>query len=121
MHTDDIVTDEGLVALLEASTQARKQVLELIDLAAQSVSADPAVLSPLLERAAEIARGQKLLMANIAQLRNLHRSAYFGARETKSQTAEARQEVDRLHLQLQNLYYEQRHLQGEIAACENYE
>jgi len=32
-----------------------------------------------------------------------------------------RQEVDKLHLQLQNLYYEQRHLQGEIAACESYE
>ncbi|KUI56522.1 hypothetical protein VP1G_03865 [Cytospora mali] len=36
-------------------------------------------------------------------------------------TAEARQEVDVLHLQLQNLYYEQRHLQGEIAACESFD
>jgi hypothetical protein len=26
-----------------------------------------------------------------------------------------------LHLQLQNLYYEERHLRGEIAACESYE
>ncbi|KAF1815970.1 hypothetical protein P152DRAFT_455691 [Eremomyces bilateralis CBS 781.70] len=26
-----------------------------------------------------------------------------------------------LHLQLQNLYYEQRHLRGEIAACEAYD
>ncbi|CAK7202792.1 hypothetical protein SEUCBS139899_005519 [Sporothrix eucalyptigena] len=121
MQADEIVTDEGLVALLEASTQARKQALELIDLAEQSASTDPAALAPLLERAAEIARGQKLLVANIAQLRSLHRSAYFAARETKAQTAEARQEVDRLHLQLQNLYYEQRHLQGEIAACENYD
>ncbi|KAL1902830.1 hypothetical protein Sste5346_000741 [Sporothrix stenoceras] len=121
MQTDDIVTDEGLVALVEASTQAREQALELIDKATKSASADPATLAPLLERAAEIARGQKLLVANIAQLRSLHRTAYFSARETKSQTAEARQEVDRLHLQLQNLYYEQRHLQGEIDACENYD
>ncbi|ERT03106.1 hypothetical protein HMPREF1624_01411 [Sporothrix schenckii ATCC 58251] len=121
MHTDDIVTDEGLVALLEASAQARKQALELTDKASKSASADPSTLAPLLERAAEISRGQKLLVANIAQLRSLHRAAYFSARETKLQTAEARQEVDRLHLQLQNLYYEQRHLQGEIAACENYD
>ena len=121
MQTDAIVTDEGLVALLDASTRARKQALELIDLAEQSASADPAMLAPMLERAAEIARGQRLLVANVAQLRTLHRKAYFSARDTKTQTAEARQEVDRLHLQLQNLYYEQRHLQGEIAACENYE
>ncbi|KAF3768903.1 hypothetical protein M406DRAFT_355072 [Cryphonectria parasitica EP155] len=45
----------------------------------------------------------------------------MGARDTKTQTAEARQEVDVLHLQLQNLYYEQAHLQGEIAACESYD
>ncbi|KAK2682939.1 hypothetical protein RAB80_000885 [Fusarium oxysporum f. sp. vasinfectum] len=57
----------------------------------------------------------------MAHLKGLHRNVCFSARETKSQTAESRQEVDRLHLQLQNLYYEQRHLQGEITACESYE
>ena len=45
----------------------------------------------------------------------------LGVRSTKQETAEARQEIDSLHLQLQNLYYEQRHLRGEIAACEEYE
>lgn len=39
----------------------------------------------------------------------------------KARTGEARQEVDRLLLQLQNLYYEQRHLLGEIAGCEDYD
>lgn len=121
MQTYEIVTDEGLVALLRASTEARKQALEVIDLAEQSASSDPAALAPLLDRATEAARRQRLLLANIAHLRTLHRKAYFSARDTKAQTAEARQEVDRLHLQLQNLYYEQRHLQGEITACENYE
>ncbi|PCD45441.1 hypothetical protein AU210_000875 [Fusarium oxysporum f. sp. radicis-cucumerinum] len=57
----------------------------------------------------------------MAHLKGLHRNVCFSARETKSQTAESRQEVDRLHLQLQNLYYEQRHLQGEITACESYD
>ncbi|EPE08284.1 putative thoc5 family protein [Ophiostoma piceae UAMH 11346] len=124
MHATQIVTDDGLAALLQASTQARRQALELIDLAARGASSDAAAQdrSPsLAEIAAEIVREQKLLVANIAQLRTLHRSAYFSARETKSQTAEARQEVDRLHLQLQNLYYEQQHLQGEISACQNYD
>jgi len=44
----------------------------------------------------------------------------MSAREAKQTTTEARQEVDRLHLQLQNLYYEQRHLRGEIAACKDF-
>ena len=122
MHATEIVTDDGLAALLQASTQARRQALELIDLAARGASSDAAGQSPSLAAiAAEIVREQKLLVANISQLRTLHRSAYFSARETKSQTAEARQEVDRLHLQLQNLYYEQQHLQGEISACQNYD
>ncbi|OAA68473.1 THO complex, subunit 5 [Niveomyces insectorum RCEF 264] len=125
MLSDAIVTDDGLAALLEASTQARKQALELIDLAVQSAGAAAAETVPSRsarsERLAVMVREQKRLTANIAQLRSLHRSANFAARETKAQTSEARQEVDRLHLQLQNLYYEQRHLQGEIAACENYD
>lgn len=69
----------------------------------------------------EAARQQKVLLAHLARLRGLHRAACLAARETKAQTAEAKRELDRLHLQLQNLYYEQRHLQGEIAACEGYE
>jgi THO complex subunit 5 len=44
----------------------------------------------------------------------------MSSREAKEATAEARREVDRLHLQLQNLYYEQRHLRGEIKACRDF-
>lgn len=44
----------------------------------------------------------------------------MSAREAKETTSEVRREVDRLHLQLQNLYYEQRHLRGEINACREF-
>jgi THO complex subunit 5 len=44
----------------------------------------------------------------------------MSAREAKEVTSEVRREVDRLHLQLQNLYYEQRHLRGEITACREF-
>ncbi|KAF3906506.1 hypothetical protein ABW20_dc0107006 [Dactylellina cionopaga] len=63
------------------------------------------------------AKSQKLLFASLARLRSLHRNAYMVLRQTKQATSEARQEQDRLHLQLQNLYYQQRHLRGEIDAC----
>ena len=47
-------------------------------------------------------------------------TSVFDARDTKQNTAEAKSEIDSLHLQLQNLFYEQRHLRGEIGACEDY-
>ena len=117
MDIDDIVTDPALKLALETSKQTREQAIALLDL----VSSHPPTSSPSYEFQLQISKQQKLLLTYLAQLRGLHRDAQVGARETKALTAEARQEVDRLHLQLQNLYYEQRHLQGEIAACESYE
>ncbi|KAG5972874.1 hypothetical protein E4U56_005586 [Claviceps arundinis] len=116
MSLDAIVSEPGLVAVLQISDQARDQAQALLRLT------DEARDSPLsAETQAEIAKQQKHLFTSISHLRGLHRNACISARETKTQTAEARQEVDRLHLQLQNLYYEQRHLQGEIVACESYD
>lgn len=116
MAIDKIVTEPSLVAVLQISDQARDQAQALVGLVDQAADG-----SSSAETQAEIAKQQKLLFTSISHLRGLHRSACFSARETKTDTAEARQEVDRLHLQLQNLYYEQRHLQGEITACESYE
>lgn len=116
MAVDDIVTDPSLKLALETSRQTREQAITLLDL----VSDGPPT-SATHDFQIQISRQQKLLLTYLAQLRGLHRDAHVGARETKALTAEARQEVDKLHLQLQNLYYEQRHLQGEISACESYE
>lgn len=120
MTIDSIVTDPSLSSVLQISSQARQQALALVDLVAQTQAAGgPGSLTT--EAQVEISKEQKLLNTNLSHLRGLHRGACIGARETKAQTAEARQEVDRLHLQLQNLYYEQRYLLGEIEACEGYE
>ncbi|EMR63153.1 hypothetical protein MGN70_005719 [Eutypa lata] len=117
MAIDEIVTDPNLSAVLSTSRDTRLQALTLVDLIAATGQTETASTEAQLE----ISKQQKLLITNLAQLRGLHRAAHFGARQTKAQTSEGRQEVDRLHLQLQNLYYEQRHLQGEIAACESYD
>ncbi|KAI8954298.1 hypothetical protein F4801DRAFT_575690 [Xylaria longipes] len=117
MAVNDIVTDPELTTVLAASRDTRLQALNLVDQIAAAGPVDGASTEAQLETSKQ----QKLLITNLAQLRGLHRAANFAARQTKAQTSEARQEVDRLHLQLQNLYYEQRHLQGEIAACESFE
>lgn len=117
MAVNEIVTDPELVIVLAASRDARLQAFNLVDHIAAAGPIDAVSSEALLETSKQ----QKRLITNLAQLRGLHRAANFAARNTKAQTSEARQEVDRLHLQLQNLYYEQRHLQGEIAACESFE
>ncbi|TVY81078.1 putative THOC5 family protein [Lachnellula suecica] len=113
MAVDHLVTEPSLKMALEISAQTREQAIKLLDLA----SSAPA--SPDFQL--QISKQQKILLTHLAQLRGLHRDAHVGARQTKALTAEARQEIDRLHLALQNLYYEERHLQGEIVACESYE
>ncbi|OAQ72720.1 THO complex, subunit 5 [Pochonia chlamydosporia 170] len=116
MAVDTIVSEPSLMAVLQISDQARDQAHTLLQLTDEASDSRTSA-----ESQAEMAKQQKQLFTSISHLRGLHRNACISARETKAQTAEARQEVDRLHLQLQNLYYEQRHLQGEMSACESYD
>jgi Fms-interacting protein/Thoc5 len=116
MAVHDIVTDKSLLPVLQTSAVAHAECLTLLSLI------EPSTLPlPSQDTIIAISKQQKLLFSLLAQLRGLNRDAILRIRETKQATAEARQEIDRLHLQLQNLYYEQRHLTGEIAACESYE
>jgi Fms-interacting protein/Thoc5 len=118
MAIQGIVTDSCLLPVLHTSAEARvgcQKLLSLLD-----PTPTPSSLPPQ-EAYLAVLKQQKLLFSLLAQLRGLNRDAIMRVRETKQATAEARQEIDRLHLQLQNLYYEQRHLTSEIAACESYE
>ncbi|MCJ1230937.1 hypothetical protein MMC12_007611 [Toensbergia leucococca] len=119
MTSDAIITDHYLQSVLHYSTLTRQQCMHLVDYA--EASAHPASQTSSQETDFELSRQQKLLCSHLAQLRGLNRNAILNVRNTKSHTAEARQEIDRLHLQLQNLYYEERHLRGEIGACESYD
>ena len=116
MTADALISDPALMSVLDAAARARDQSLAILELLEEyrGSAADT-------EQQLALAKQHKLLTAHAAQLRGLNRKAIVGARNTKQETAEARQEIDSLHLQLQNLYYEQRHLRGEIGACEDYE
>lgn len=119
MTTDDIVQDPFLQSVLKSSTQARQKCMELIDLAERSAITSSQDLPE--DTKLDLSRQQRVLNTELASLRDASRESIFEVRMTKQSTSEARQEVDRLHLQLQNLYYEERHLRGEISACESYE
>ena len=145
-HT--IINDPFLQSVLKISTQTRQQTMDLIDFtSANAVSAtvsphhhhhqnlndnsnnnstsdNPKQQQPPSsppDHQLELTKQQRMLYAHLGELRSLNRNAILQVRETKQTTAEARQEIDCLHLRLQNLYYEERHLRGEIAACESYE
>ena len=115
----EIVTDAYLQSVLETCTDTREQCMSLLDHLEANSGAQGSEIP--LEAQLELSKQQKILYSHLAQLRGLNRNAIMKVRNTKQMTAEARQEIDRLHLQLQNLYYEERHLRGEIAACESYE
>jgi Fms-interacting protein/Thoc5 len=116
MAVAKLITDPTLIPLLSSSQKTLAHMLEMMSWVDQNQSVELA-----LETQLTLSKYQKTMIALLAQLRGQNRRAIFGVRGTKQETAEARQEVDRLLLQLQNLYYEQRHLMGEIGACEGYE
>lgn len=116
--THPLVTDPNLQSVLTAATQALTQSLTILsNLPTQETETTKTPEEHQLALSAQ----QKTLTTHLAHLRGLNRKAILSVRSTKQETGEARQEIDALHLQLQNLYYEQRHLRGEIAACEDYE
>nr|POE63493.1 tho complex subunit 5 like a [Quercus suber] len=117
MTADNLINDPQLLSVLGAARQAREQSLAILDLLDSYHRPDAPTEE---EQQLAVSKQHKLLNAYLAQLRTLDRRAILDVRSTKQETAEARQEIDALHLQLQNLYYEQRHLRGEIAGCEEY-
>ena len=129
MSATDIIRDPDLRSVLEAAEQTQHQcnvMLNFLDehtSSTQSSSLSSTTSNGSSPKEIEVAftKYQKVLFAHLSQVRGLNRNAIMGVRQTKQATAEARQEIDTLHLQLQNLYYEQHHLKGEIAACEGYE
>lgn len=58
--------------------------------------------------------------ALFARLKALNRAANTAARTHKQFTADARNDMDQTHLQLQNLLYEKRHLEREIEKCRQF-
>jgi len=134
-----LVTDVFLRSVLETTHAARLAALNLLEVSSttssQSASeaVSPGVASPAhaegsaspvpasIAQALAVSRAQKPLFAHLAHLREKNRRLAHVVRDTKALTSESRAEVDTLHLSLQNLYYESRHLAGEIAACEEYD
>ncbi|KAI9840221.1 MAG: hypothetical protein M1837_001849 [Sclerophora amabilis] len=116
MTISDIIADPALLSTIEHCRLLLTQSTQLLDLTISSLSDHPPP-----DLSLQVSKQRKLLNTYLAQLRGLNRDAIQRVRATKQSTAEARQEIDRLHLQLQNLYYEQRFLRGEIAACEGYD
>lgn len=111
------LSDPTLLKAFETAENTRAQALAMADFIDTHPQAGEV---PDAVDAKQLAKMKKTLLAHLAILRGEHRRAVYLGRDTKSLTATARSEIDSLHLELQNLFYEQQHLRNEIAACENY-
>nr|XP_057926881.1 THO complex subunit 5 homolog [Doryrhamphus excisus] len=69
------------------------------------------------EGSAEVERRRLQSCIHFMTLKKLNRLAHMRLKRGRDQTHEAKQKVDVLHLQLQNLLYEVLHLQKEISKC----
>ncbi|XP_006008517.1 THO complex subunit 5 homolog isoform X1 [Latimeria chalumnae] len=69
------------------------------------------------DSAAEIEERRVQSCIHFMTLKKLNRLAHIRLKKGRDQTHEAKQKVDALHLQLQNLLYEVMHLQKEITKC----
>ncbi|KAI2648599.1 hypothetical protein H4Q32_018743 [Labeo rohita] len=65
----------------------------------------------------EIEERRRQCSVHFITLKKLNRLAHMRLKKGRDQTHEAKQRVDVLHLQLQNLLYEVMHLQKEIGKC----
>ncbi|KAF1982353.1 hypothetical protein K402DRAFT_384746 [Aulographum hederae CBS 113979] len=108
------ITDATLMALYEHTDKLKDEAFTLLHLMETSDA-----LTPDLETDASLRLKQ--IQVELMKMRPLHRDMMEAVRKTKEETAKARDEVDGLHLQKQNLEYEQNHLKTEIAACENFD
>ncbi|XP_066545545.1 THO complex subunit 5 homolog [Amia ocellicauda] len=69
------------------------------------------------DSATEIEEKRLMGCIHFMTLKKLNRLAHMRLKKGRDQTHEAKQKVDALHLQLQNLLYEVMHLQKEISKC----
>ncbi|XP_035515031.1 THO complex subunit 5 homolog [Morone saxatilis] len=69
------------------------------------------------EGCAEVEQRRMQCCIHFMNVKKLNRLAHMRLKRSRDQTHEAKQKVDVLHLQLQNLLYEVMHLQKEISKC----
>lgn len=120
MDSSDIITSPDLQSVLQAADAARTTAESILALLSSHADTRASDLPQPPAAAQTLSTAQKELHAHLAHVRHLNRKALHSTRCEKAATAAARSTIDTLHLQLQNLVYEQRHLRSEIAACDAY-
>ncbi|KAA8911434.1 hypothetical protein TRICI_003818 [Trichomonascus ciferrii] len=64
---------------------------------------------------------RRQIMTGLVQLRMLNKQAQDSVHQTKEDTTRARQELDNIQLDMQNVLYQNKHLRSEIERCTDYE
>lgn len=98
--------------MAEAATQQQQRLITL---------ANKLLLHRQNEPSADATQFLMQALPLFAQLKALHRDTCIQSLQARSSTNEARVKMDRAQLELQNLIYQQQHLEAEIIKCNEYE
>ncbi|KAK9237709.1 Fms-interacting protein-domain-containing protein [Lipomyces kononenkoae] len=116
------VNDNG--ELTAADAEVHTEVQDEITTDQMNVDGEPAVVISKDPAAAtaesEFTGIAKALLAHSFQLRKINRLYQVSSKDTKDHIAQKRIEVERLQLELQNMYYRQRYLRKEIELCNDF-
>ncbi|KAI8085125.1 Fms-interacting protein-domain-containing protein [Halteromyces radiatus] len=97
-------------SIASAAEELQKLMAEHLQMKMEGTLADNVLESP---------QGQTLLVA-IDRMKDLHCQAYESTRDTKQQTADAKDAMDDKQVGLQNVMYEKRHIVEEIVKCREF-
>ncbi|KND04202.1 uncharacterized protein SPPG_01635 [Spizellomyces punctatus DAOM BR117] len=114
---DDASRREDRLPHIQAITSVCKQIREEVGQDAKRRRTPTTVDKPITEHPSLSIRTSVQFM----ELLQLQRAAYSHTIARKQATQEAKHSMDRVHLDLQNINYEIRHLEKEIAECEELE
>lgn len=117
--TQDLIKNEELAKVQAHLGQLQTGCLELLARLEKTGDAD-AMADADLEESDILAQLRRKMIADVVELRSMNWSVQEQVNATKDVTLAEKLSVDRIQLDIQNIYYQHMHLRSEIDACDGF-
>lgn len=117
--TQEILSNEGLLAIQAHLQQLQNGCLELLRLHAAENESDGVILTTSTGDDFMSQLRRKILV-EVVELRSMNWEAQEFVNSVKDNTEQEKQSVDKIQLDIQNIYYQHKHLRSEIDRCDDF-